>query len=213
MMGIYESLTSERAATRTHGRPSNAGPSRLATPATHRITTRHRVTHRADARWLRSLSMVVLLLACVMLPAADAAWEYGDWSKIFEPVTDVQDPAICPDGAGGMFLIIGNQDPDPDGISVSHVDHTGTETWGDGGIFMPVHTGAAWQAWPVAVAPDNAGGLLRLPRELRAILRGDHPVPPAVGRYGRLGVGDRQSRSASLRRWRAGCQARTERQW
>lgn len=109
---------------------------------------------------------VVLQLAGLATPAG-AVWENGNGSPIFEPQSDALDPAVCPDGQGGMFVAVTNQDPLADRIALSHVDHTGNETWGDGGIWLPLEMGANWQSEPLDVAPDGNGGVYCAYREGR----------------------------------------------
>ena len=64
-------------------------------------------------------------------------YEDGERPEIFDFSTHVPACASATDGAGGMILAAQNQDPTPDRVWVSRVDHNGTELWGDGGVQLP----------------------------------------------------------------------------
>lgn len=110
---------------------------------------------------------VLTFVALVLLAAgaAPAAWENDDHAVVFDPVGDPADVATCGDGHGGLLVAV--LDDSEDGwISVSRLDHTGNEIWGDGGVTVPYDVTSEGKASPLDVAPDGDGGAWVVFREL-----------------------------------------------
>ena len=93
-------------------------------------------------------------------PAA-AAWEVGDWSVVLEDPSRILDVGAWPDGQGGMFVAgVHQAGLGYHRIMLNKIDHTGTEVWGDNGIYLPFNLDAQWDSRPLDVVDDGNGGAL-----------------------------------------------------
>lgn len=104
-------------------------------------------------------SLIGVGLIAIAAPT-EAAWEIDqDTSEIFDRSNHILEMADAPDGQGGMFLAIAGQDLTPRRVSITRIDHTGTEAWGEGGVLLPIEIDALYNSRPVRLAPDGTGGV------------------------------------------------------
>lgn len=112
-------------------------------------------SHQSRKNFLLLVPLVMIVLAQPAL----AAWEHGDWTVVFEDPISIMGVGAWPDGQGGMFVAGVKQDPMAYArIMLSRLDNTGTELWGDGGIFLPVDLLASSDWTPIDVVADGLGG-------------------------------------------------------
>jgi len=102
-----------------------------------------------------------LVLAALAFPVgpASAAWEFGDWAVVLEDPSYILDVGAWPDGQGGMFVAgVHQAGLGYHRIMLNRIDHTGTEVWGDGGIYLPINVTADWDNGPLDLVADGQGG-------------------------------------------------------
>ncbi|MBD3219745.1 hypothetical protein GF314_00760 [bacterium] len=108
------------------------------------------------------LALGVLVLASSL---ALAAWDHDDHAVVFDATGELAAVATCTDGHGGLLSAV-LDDTGPGWVSVSRLDHTGNEVWGDEGVLIPFAIGSDGKAAPLDVAPDGDGGAWLVFREL-----------------------------------------------
>ncbi len=108
-------------------------------------------------RIIFSTALVVFFVG-TMIANVHAAWENGYWATVFEPFGVVHDVRTTPDGAGGMLIIAYDPGAQSHAISVSRIDHTGNELWGDDGVKLGVEIAYPEMLGPVDVTDDGQGG-------------------------------------------------------
>lgn len=117
------------------------------------------VPRRRSTRFLiRVLASPLLAgLVLALTPAAGVGLDLWDNGKIFDFDSAIHYFAAAPDAAGGMLVVASDQHVVPNRVSVSRVDHAGSERWGEGGFRLPLESGAQSQRWPVAAAAGSSG--------------------------------------------------------
>jgi hypothetical protein len=101
---------------------------------------------------------VAATVTALTISPAFAGWQITDRAELLSSPGHLQDIVASRDGMGGMLLAAVDQEPIPDRLIISRVDHTGTEVWGDNGVWLPINIEDEWNSWPVAVTHDGNGG-------------------------------------------------------
>jgi len=102
---------------------------------------------------------LIFILSALMIGNATAAWEYDDWAVAFEDTSHISNVVVVSDGREGMIIVGIHQVPGGyHRIWVNRFDHTGTEIWGNDGVYLTVDLSAQWDYGPLDVVADLTGG-------------------------------------------------------
>ncbi|RKZ10807.1 hypothetical protein DRQ32_06745, partial [bacterium] len=103
--------------------------------------------------------LIALTFAIAMISSpTEAGWEIGDMAEVMDSTLRLRNSSGSPDGMGGMLLMAVDEGGSPARISVTRVDHNGSEVWGDNGFWLPIILDAVPKFWQTAVTHDGQGG-------------------------------------------------------
>jgi len=110
------------------------------------------------AHGLVGLATLFFLLWIFPATPTLAAWSNGNWTEVFSSWDTIDNFVVSSDGVEGTVVMYLDSSNYPLWTYISHLSRTGTKTWGDAGVRIPINMVATTQDRPIAVTSDGNGG-------------------------------------------------------